>query len=62
MNTISTVDKLLYTDEFTKTFFVQFYSSAPLTKISETLKTSSKNPSNFVLNPHLSLFLEQQII
>jgi 2'-5' RNA ligase len=53
------VDNLLYTDEFTKTLFVQFHSSAPLTKISETLKNSSRNPSNFVLNPHLSLIYKQ---
>jgi len=53
------VDKLLYTDEFTKTFFVQFQSSATLTKISETLQTNSINPSNFVLNPHLSLIYKQ---
>ena len=53
------VNKLLYTDEFTKTFFVQFQSSATLTKISETLQTNSINQSNFVLNPHLSLIYKQ---
>jgi hypothetical protein len=54
-----TVNNLLYTDEFTKTLFVQFHSSAPLTKISEPLKNRSKNPYTFVLNPQLSLIYKQ---
>jgi 2'-5' RNA ligase len=53
------VDKLLYTDEFTKTLFVQFKSSEILSKISQNLQSSSKNSSNFELNPHLSLIYKQ---
>jgi 2'-5' RNA ligase len=53
------VDKLLYTDEFTKTLFVQFQSSETLSKISQNLQFSSKNSSNFELNPHLSLIYKQ---
>ncbi len=53
------VDKLLYTDEFTKTFFVQFQSSEILSKISQNLQNRSKNSSNFELNPHLSLIYKQ---
>ena len=49
------VDKLLYTDEYTKTFFVQFHPSSILIQISETLRNSSQKPSDFALNPHLSL-------
>ena len=49
------VDKLLYTDEYTKTFFVQFNPSLSLSQISETLRNSSQKPSDFALNPHLSL-------
>ncbi len=49
------IDKLLYTDEFTKTLFVQFHPSAILSQISETLGRRSKKPSDFSLNPHLSL-------
>ncbi len=53
------VDKLLYTDEFTKTLFVQFHTNRLLTKISETLKNSSKKSSQFNLNPHLSLIYKE---
>ncbi len=49
------VDRLLYTDEFTKTLFVQFHPSAILSQISQTLHSSLKQPSNYNLNPHLSL-------
>lgn len=49
------VDKLLYTEEFTKTLFVQFYQNSTLSKISETLGSCAKVPSKFTLNPHLSL-------
>ncbi len=54
-----TVDKLLYTDEFTKTLFVQFHQSEILTKISESIRNRSQKPSEFVLNPHLSLIYQQ---
>jgi 2'-5' RNA ligase len=53
------VDKLLYTEEFTKTLFVQFQSSEILRKISQNLQSRSKNSSNFELNPHLSLIYKQ---
>ncbi len=52
------VDQLLYTDSFTKTIFVQFYQSPILSKISDTLQRSSKIPSEFALNPHLSLIYQ----
>jgi 2'-5' RNA ligase len=53
------VDRLLYTDEFTKTVFVQFYPSPILSKISETLRCNSKKTSEFALNPHLSLIYQR---
>lgn len=53
------VDKLLYSDEFTKTLFVQFQQSVILSKISEIIRSHSLNPSSFVLNPHLSLIYKQ---
>lgn len=53
------VDRLLYTDEFTKTLFVQFHPNESLSKISEILRRSSKQPSNYTLNPHLSLIYKQ---
>jgi hypothetical protein len=52
------VDQLLYTDQFTKTLFVQFYQNPILTKISETLHNRSKHPSEYALNPHLSLIYQ----
>ncbi|HEY9614092.1 cyclic phosphodiesterase-like protein [Allocoleopsis sp.] len=58
------VDKLLYTDEFTKTLFVQFYPNSLLSQISETLSSRSNNPSEYELNPHLSLiykYLSEEI-
>jgi hypothetical protein len=58
------VEQLLYTDQFTKTLFVQFYQNSLLTQISETLHNCSRHPSEFALNPHLSLiyqFLSEKI-
>lgn len=52
------VDQLLYTDQFTKTLFVQFYPNPFLTQISETLHNCSKHPAKYVLNPHLSLIYQ----
>jgi 2'-5' RNA ligase len=49
------VNQLLYTEEFTKTLFVQFQQNSTLRQISESLRSFSKTPSNFTLNPHLSL-------
>jgi 2'-5' RNA ligase len=53
------VDTLLYTDVFTKTLFVQFHPSPILTAISETLRNAVSEPSDYVLNPHLSLIYKQ---
>jgi hypothetical protein len=52
------VKQLLYTDEFTKTLFVQFYPNSILSQISETLRRCSKKPSEYELNPHLSLIYQ----
>jgi len=53
------VEKLGYTEEFTKTLFVQFAPSATLSKISETIRSSLSKPSKYILNPHLSLIYRQ---
>lgn len=52
------IDQISYTDLYTKTLFVQFHPSAILTQISETLRRNSAHPSNYVLNPHLSLIYQ----
>ncbi|WP_322744185.1 MULTISPECIES: cyclic phosphodiesterase-like protein [unclassified Coleofasciculus] len=49
------VNKLDYSNEFTKTLFVQFYASESLSQISETLRCHCAKPSDYLLNPHLSL-------
>jgi len=48
-------DRILYTDQFTKTLFVQFHPSTILNQITETIRDRAKHPSDFTLNPHLSL-------
>jgi 2'-5' RNA ligase len=44
-----------FSDEFTKTLFVQFRSDAALTSFSEKLRTASVSAGEYELNPHLSL-------
>ena len=48
-------DCVLYTDQFTKTLFVQFHPSKILSQITESIRNQSKYPSDYTLNPHLSL-------
>ena len=58
------IDNISYTNEFTKTLFVQFQPNPILTQISETIHRNSLHPSNFNLNAHLSLIykhLSQEI-
>lgn len=52
------VEQVLYTEEFTKSLFVQFYQSSTLSHISDTLRSCAKIPSKFTLNPHLSLIYQ----
>ncbi len=52
------VDKLLYTEEFTKSLFLQFHKNSTLSQISETLDICAKISSKFTLNPHLSLIYQ----
>ena len=49
------VDRILYTEAFTKSLFVQFHSSAQLSRVTEALRRLSAQPSAYVLDPHLSL-------
>lgn len=44
---------------YTKTLFVQFQESALLWEMFETAKTHYSRPSNYVLNPHLSLIYKK---
>jgi 2'-5' RNA ligase len=49
------VRALEYSDELTKTLFVQFAPDAELARLSEELRRASAAPSDYELNPHLSL-------
>ncbi len=52
------VDQLLYSDQYTKTLFVQFHPHSMLSQISETLRNKSKQSFEYELNPHLSLIYQ----
>ena len=49
------VDGIGWTDEFTRTLYVEFHDSEPLTWMSDELRRLSARPSTFALRPHLSL-------
>jgi cyclic phosphodiesterase-like protein len=49
------IERILYTDAFTKTLFVQLYPSAVLCQLTDALRRLSAMPSAYVLNPHISL-------
>jgi 2'-5' RNA ligase len=56
------IDRVRYSQRFTKTLFVQFCPHPRLNQLSESLRStslssqeSSSDASNFVLDPHLSL-------
>jgi hypothetical protein len=49
------IDRILYTEAFTKSLFVQFHPSEQLSRITEALRRLSAHPSAYVLDPHLSL-------
>jgi 2'-5' RNA ligase superfamily len=49
------VRNIQYSDEFTKTVFVQFEPSPPLSELSHALRQASTWHDEYQLNPHLSL-------
>jgi 2'-5' RNA ligase len=54
-----TADRLDHSESYTKTLFVQFRNSAPLRQIFETATAQYSRPSNYILNPHLSLIYKK---
>jgi 2'-5' RNA ligase len=44
-----------YSDKYTKTLFVQLAPTAELAQLSEDLRRASVSPSDYQLNPHVSL-------
>lgn len=53
------VRNIQYSDEFTKTVFVQFEPSPPLSRLSRVLQEASGGPDAYQLNPHLSLIYKK---
>jgi hypothetical protein len=54
--------EMRHSDEFTKTFFVQFGSNAKLQRLTETIREASQTPSDYQLEPHLSLLYKKMPI
>ena len=54
-----TADCLDHSESYTKTLFVQFRNSALLRQIFDTAATQYSRPSNYILNPHLSLIYKR---
>ena len=50
---------LNFSGEFTKTLFVQFAPNPALARLSEDLRRASASPSDYELNPHLSLIYKE---
>jgi 2'-5' RNA ligase len=53
-------DRLDHSELYTKTLFVQFQDSAGLRRMFETAAAHYSRPSNYLLNPHLSLLYKKQ--
>jgi hypothetical protein len=50
-----TIHSIRFSEEFTKTLFVQFERSVPLQELGERIWKASGAPERFVIDPHLSL-------
>ncbi|MFL6521499.1 MAG: hypothetical protein ACJ8NS_14865 [Chthoniobacterales bacterium] len=48
-----------YSDEYTKTLFVQLAPDAALVQLSEDLRRASVSPGDYQLNPHVSLLYKK---
>lgn len=53
-----TVDRILHSEQFTKTLFVQFQPNETLSQLSEKLQQQALVPQDYNLNPHLSLMYQ----
>jgi hypothetical protein len=50
-----------HTERYTKTLFLQFQESSGLQRIFETAAAHYSRPSNYILNPHLSLIYKKLV-
>src|SRR5437764_945079 len=53
------VRRIDYSDAFTKTLFVQFAANPQLTRLAKDFRRASLSPSDYQLNPHLSLIYKR---
>jgi 2'-5' RNA ligase len=53
------VRDLGYSDEYTKTLFIQLAADAELAQLGEDLRHASVSPSDYDLNPHMSLLYKK---
>jgi hypothetical protein len=50
-----TIHRIRFSQQFTKTLFVQFEPSVSLQEVGDTLWKATGSPERFVIDPHLSL-------
>jgi hypothetical protein len=55
-----TPDRLDHSERFTKTLFVEFQESARVREMFEMTASGFSRPSDYVLNPHLSLLYKKE--
>lgn len=53
-----TVDRILHSEQFTKTLFVQFQANETLSQLSAKFQHQALAPQDYSLNPHLSLMYQ----
>jgi hypothetical protein len=50
-----TIHSIRFSEQFTKTLFVQFEPSVPLQKLGDRIWKASRAPEHYVIDPHMSL-------
>jgi hypothetical protein len=50
-----TINRIQFSEQFTKTLFVQFEQSVPLQELGDRIWKASGAPERYVIDPHLSL-------
>lgn len=50
-----TIDSIRFSEQFTKTLFVQFEASVPLQKLGDRIWKATRAPEQYVIDPHMSL-------
>ena len=50
-----TIHSIRFSEQFTKTLFVQFERSVPLQELGDRIWKASRSPEQYVIDPHMSL-------